>query len=54
LERAEAKKSFRTCANRFSQHDYRYYVLAQPEIPDLDYDKLFRRLSDLEKSSPIW
>ena len=31
---------------------YRYYVLDAPVIPDYEYDKLLRRLEDLEKEHP--
>ena len=34
------------------EHDYRYYVLAQPTIPDELYDKLMRELLDLEAHYP--
>ncbi len=30
------------------QHNHRYYVLDDPRITDLDYDKLFRQLQSLE------
>ncbi len=33
-------------------HNYRYYVLAQPEIPDAAYDRLMRELQDLEARYP--
>ncbi len=33
-------------------HDYRYYVLNQPEIADAEYDRLLRRLMDLEAQAP--
>jgi DNA ligase (NAD+) len=33
-------------------HDYLYYVLAAPEISDQEYDRLFRRLQDLEEAHP--
>lgn len=33
-------------------HDYRYYVLDDPEISDREYDLLFHRLLDLEKQHP--
>ncbi|MBI4057082.1 MAG: NAD-dependent DNA ligase LigA [Elusimicrobia bacterium] len=33
-------------------HDYRYYVLADPEISDQEYDRLMRQLLDLEKKYP--
>ncbi|HIQ12414.1 MAG TPA: NAD-dependent DNA ligase LigA [Caldilineales bacterium] len=33
-------------------HNYRYYVLAQPEISDEEYDLLFRELQQLEQQYP--
>ena len=34
------------------QHNYRYYVLDDPSIPDGEYDKLFRELQMLETQHP--
>ena len=33
-------------------HDHLYYVLDRPEISDAEYDRLFRRLSELEEAHP--
>ena len=33
-------------------HNYRYYVLDDPEIPDIEYDHLLRELQDLEARYP--
>lgn len=33
-------------------HNYRYYVLDNPVIPDAEYDKLFRELQQLEQDYP--
>ncbi len=33
-------------------HDYRYYVLNQPEISDAEYDRLLRQLQALEAKAP--
>ena len=33
-------------------HDYQYYVLDAPTIPDVEYDKLFRELQTLEAAHP--
>lgn len=38
--------------NAIRQHDYRYYVLNQPEVADVEYDRLLRRLQDLEANAP--
>ncbi len=34
------------------RHDYLYYVLARPEIPDRQYDRLMERLRKLEAAHP--
>src|SRR6056297_1250281 len=33
-------------------HNYQYYVLAQPEISDFEYDNLLKELNELEKNNP--
>ncbi len=33
-------------------HNYRYYVLDDPEIPDAEYDRLMRELQALEQAHP--
>ncbi len=33
-------------------HNYRYYVLDDPEIPDAEYDRLLRALQQLEQQHP--
>ncbi|MFN5179363.1 NAD-dependent DNA ligase LigA [Limnohabitans sp.] len=35
-------------------HAYRYYTLDAPEIPDAEYDRLFRQLQSLEAAHPEW
>ncbi|WP_455365719.1 DNA ligase LigA-related protein, partial [Kaarinaea lacus] len=37
---------------QINYHNYRYYVLDNPEIPDAEFDKLFRELQDLEQQHP--
>ena len=36
------------------EHSYRYYVLDEPSIPDVEYDRLFRELQDIEREHPEW
>jgi len=33
-------------------HNYRYYVLDDPEVPDAEYDRQMRELESLETSYP--
>lgn len=35
-----------------ARHNYLYYVLDRPEIPDAEYDRLFRELQELEARYP--
>lgn len=37
---------------QLEHHNYRYHVLDDPEIPDAEYDRLFRELQALEASYP--
>ncbi|MGA8146301.1 MAG: NAD-dependent DNA ligase LigA [Gallionellaceae bacterium] len=38
--------------HEIAKHDYQYYVLDSPLIPDAEYDKLFRELQALEEQYP--
>ena len=48
----EAKARHAQLVEEIRQHDYAYYVLAQPIISDHEYDKLYQELLDLEKEHP--
>ena len=37
---------------QIDHHNYRYYVLDDPEVPDAEYDRLLRELQDLEGRFP--
>lgn len=37
---------------QIAHHDYRYFVLDDPEVPDAEYDRLMRRLRQLEAEHP--
>ena len=51
---AAAPEADRAAALRtqLQHHAHRYYVLDAPEIPDADYDKLFRELQAIEAAHP--
>jgi len=46
------KKEIETLSRKILDHDYRYYILAQPTISDEEYDRLMRRLQELERQYP--
>jgi DNA ligase (NAD+) len=52
LSRKEAKNEVEALREGIEYHDYLYYVKNQPQISDATYDKLFRRLQELEKTFP--
>ncbi|ESQ15576.1 MAG: NAD-dependent DNA ligase LigA [Thiohalocapsa sp. PB-PSB1] len=41
-----------TLRRALNHHNYRYYVLDDPEIPDAEYDRMMRELLELENSNP--
>ncbi len=46
------KKRMETLRKAIHEHDYRYYVLADPQITDFEYDALMRELQELEQQHP--
>ena len=42
----------RMLREQINYHNYRYYVLDSPEIPDAEYDRLYRELEALEAAHP--
>ncbi|BAO43782.1 NAD-dependent DNA ligase LigA [Thiolapillus brandeum] len=42
----------RALREQIDYHNYRYYVLDDPEIPDSEYDRLMRELQELEAAHP--
>ncbi len=52
VQRSSPQKRIETLRSQLREHDYRYYVLAQPSISDAEYDTLMRELTELEKLHP--
>lgn len=50
--REEARKEILHLREEVEKHNYHYHVLDSPKISDAEYDRLFRRLIDLEKAYP--
>jgi len=48
----EVKKQIEQLREDIRRHDHLYYVLSQSEISDQQYDKLFAKLKELERSNP--
>ncbi|NIV75617.1 MAG: NAD-dependent DNA ligase LigA [Gammaproteobacteria bacterium] len=52
ISRDQARKEAAALREGVAYHDYLYYVKNQPAISDALYDKLFRRLEELEEAHP--
>ncbi len=47
-----AEKKIESLREKIRHHEYLYYVLDQPELSDLDFDKLMQQLKALEAEHP--
>lgn len=52
VQRPSYQKRIESLRSELQDHDYRYYVLAQPTISDSQYDALMRELVELERFHP--
>ena len=52
MDQAQAKARIEALRREIAEHDYRYYVLDAPSIPDAEYDRLMRELLALEAKFP--
>jgi DNA ligase (NAD+) len=52
LSKKEAERQIEALREGIDYHDYLYYVKNKPAISDSKYDKLFRRLQELEEAFP--
>lgn len=52
MTKAEAKKKIEQLSQEIDEHNYKYYVLDNPSITDLEFDKLLEELIRLEKEFP--
>ena len=52
MDKSKAERRIGWLRTEIEQHDYRYYVLDEPTIPDAEYDRLLRELGSLEATFP--
>jgi len=52
MKTAQAKKEIVRLRKEINHHNYQYYVLNQPVITDYEYDRLYKRLDELEHQFP--
>jgi DNA ligase (NAD+) len=51
-ELSQIQKEIEALRQQIEHHNYLYYIQDAPEIEDAEYDRLFRRLQDLEAAHP--
>ena len=49
---ADIRKQVEALRTQLREHAYQYYVLDDPLIPDIEYDRMLRELQRLEKTHP--
>ncbi|MBN3036082.1 MAG: NAD-dependent DNA ligase LigA [Bacteroidales bacterium] len=52
MNREEARRRIEELTVRLHDHNYRYYVMAQPVISDYEFDMLMKELEELERTYP--
>ncbi|MBI5468945.1 MAG: NAD-dependent DNA ligase LigA, partial [Deltaproteobacteria bacterium] len=52
MDEKEAQKEITRLKVEINYHNYRYYVLDSPAVTDAEYDRLMRRLEELEAKFP--
>jgi DNA ligase (NAD+) len=50
----DQRDHYRRLVEELGQHDRRYYVAMAPTISDVEYDRLYRELKDIEGAHPDW
>jgi len=51
---ADSRQDYLALVEEVTEHDRRYYVEAAPTISDLEYDRLSKRLREVEEHHPDW
>lgn len=52
MKPGEAQSRAEELRRLIEHHNYRYYVLDEPEVPDAEYDRLMRELEKIESAYP--
>ncbi|GAA4801120.1 NAD-dependent DNA ligase LigA [Olivibacter ginsenosidimutans] len=52
MQKSDVLQRITTLTRELNEHNYKYYVLAQPSISDFDFDKKLAELASLEEAYP--
>jgi DNA ligase (NAD+) len=50
----QIRAEYEQLKDELNQHNYRYYVKDDPSIPDSEYDRLMRRLQEIEQQAVVF
>lgn len=50
----ESQATYQALKESLNYHNYRYYVLDDPQIPDSEYDRMMQQLQAIEAEHPDW
>lgn len=48
------RSEYEDIKQQLNEHAYHYYVLDEPQIADVEYDQLYRKLLSIEQANPGW
>jgi DNA ligase (NAD+) len=48
----QARSEAEELRRQINHHNYLYYVLDSPDVPDAEYDRMMRRLQEIEAAFP--
>ena len=52
MTKSDPSQQINALREQLNEHNYNYYVLDEPAIPDAEYDRLMRELTALEQAHP--
>lgn len=52
MDRETAQNRVKELHNLINQYNYEYHVLDNPSVPDAEYDRLMRELTEIESEFP--
>ena len=52
MDKEQIKSEYEQLCREVEQHNFNYYVLDDPTIEDDEYDRLMRRIKEIEAENP--
>ena len=52
MDKEQIKSEYEQLCKQAEQHNFNYYVLDDPTIEDDEYDRLMRRIKEIEAENP--